>query len=89
LPGLIVFSRQDNPCGYPRLQLATVAGDDVLVPVEGLLAQAGTRAGAIVMQVDIDKAVAFGVERYDCVSGCSRRDAIVIRGEAENVLDRG
>ena len=41
------------------LQLAAVGGDDVFVPVEGLLAGAGAAAGAIVMQVDIDKAVAL------------------------------
>src|SRR5699024_1572844 len=48
-------------CGWRKsAQVRAVGGDDLLVPVEAVLALAGQIAGAVVELVDVDEAVALG-----------------------------
>ena len=45
---------------FPVLgEIFAVGGDDLLVPVEGILAAAGITAGAVIISVDIDEAIAL------------------------------
>ena len=41
-------------------QVGSIGGDDLLVPVEGILAQPAVVAGAVIVLVDVDEAVALG-----------------------------
>src|SRR5699024_3450375 len=47
--------------GRPSAQVIAIRCDDLLVPVERLLAQAGEVAGAVVVAADIDETIPLGV----------------------------